>query len=77
MSESDTKTPQLMRLRPDFEAYTGLSYSTVYDLAARGELEMVKVGRATFIRMASYEDYIERNRFIPNRKIRGGKDEAA
>ncbi len=39
---------------------TGISRSTLYELIADGEIEVVKVGRSTFIRYASLKRLFEK-----------------
>ena len=40
---------------------TGISRSTLYELIADGEIDVVKVGRSTFIRYESLKRLFERN----------------
>ena len=40
---------------------TGISRSTLYELIADGEIDVVKVGRSTFIRYASLKRLFERS----------------
>ncbi len=64
--EFDAIEPDLMKLAR-FSESTGIALSTVYDLLARDELEAVKIGRATFIRMESYARMLDRQRWKPKR----------
>ncbi len=59
--------PDLMRL-PRFVTETGIPRSTVYDLIHRGEIDAIKIGRATFIQMESYARFLDRQRWKPNRR---------
>ncbi|WP_170794259.1 MULTISPECIES: helix-turn-helix domain-containing protein [unclassified Ruegeria] len=70
--EFDAIEPDLMKLAK-FSASTGIPPSTVYDLLARDELEAVKIGRATFIRMESYARMLDRQRWKPKRAAAASK----
>jgi hypothetical protein len=41
-------------------AFTGASRNTLYRLAARGEITLIKVGRATLLDVASWREFIAR-----------------
>ena len=41
-------------------ALLGVGRTTAYELIARGELEVVHIGRSTRVPVASVEDYVER-----------------
>jgi excisionase family DNA binding protein len=41
----------------------GISRTKAYELAASGEVEAARIGRAVRIKRASLEAYIERNRY--------------
>ncbi len=59
--------PALLRL-PRFVAETGIPRSTTYDLIHRGEIDAIKIGRATFIVMETYSRFLDRKRWKPNRR---------
>ncbi len=47
---------------PEACAGLGVGRSTLYELAARGEIEIVRVGRRALVPVASIESYVERLR---------------
>ncbi len=57
--------PQTMKLRPDFVSFSGWAASTVYDRAAAGEIRLIKVGRATYVDLNSFEKFLANNQFTP------------
>ena len=59
---TETETPQLRRrLYPIPEASQqlgGISRTTVYELAKRGEIQLVKIGARSFVTHESLETYL-------------------
>ena len=51
--------------------YLSCTRQTIYNLIKRGELSYTKVGKLTFIKKKSLEDYIEKNTF---NKVENGWD---
>lgn len=63
-----SERPVLVRVARAVEML-GLSKPSVYDLIHRGELRIVKYGRATRVVVASIDEYVERH-------AEGGRDDA-
>lgn len=51
---------QLLVTVREAAALLGVGRTTAYELIARGELDVVHIGRATRVPVASLEDYVER-----------------
>jgi len=46
---------------PDAQAYLGgISRTTLYELAKRRDLKVVRIGRRAFVTRASLDEYVER-----------------
>ena len=62
--------PRLMRIQPDFLQYSGIkSPTSVYNMALRGELRLIKQGRFTYVDLESYEELLKKNVFMPDREL--------
>lgn len=55
------KSPQALLTARGVEERTNLPKSTVYELAARGELPCLRIGRAVRFPLRAIEEWIERN----------------
>lgn len=54
------ETPKLDSI-PDAQAYLGgISRTTLYELAKRGDLAVVNIGRRAFVTRASLDHYVDR-----------------
>lgn len=71
---SPLRTEPLTVSLQDAPAFTGLSRSTLYRLAAGGDIALIKVGRCTLLDVASWKRYLARQ---PNAVIRGDRPRAA
>lgn len=61
MNETPILQPITVRIREACRM-TGISRSKLYELIAAGEIETVKVGRATLVPVAGLSGFIERQR---------------
>ena len=52
--------PQLLVNVREAAALLGVGRTTAYELIARGDLEVVHIGRSARVPVASIEDYVER-----------------
>ncbi len=59
MASTETDDRLLLRL-PEVAARLGLGRSTVYELIQRGELPIIRVGRAVRVPVASLRRWVER-----------------
>lgn len=57
---ADTNAPVISVKIPEAVRITGISRSRLYELIKKGDLEIVKIGRATLIKTDSLRDLIER-----------------
>lgn len=60
--EEATTVPRWLLPIPEACAGLGIGRSTVYELHAAGELEIVRVGRRALVPVDSIESYVERLR---------------
>ena len=75
MTKSTDIKPRLMRIQPDFLKYSGIKSATsVYNMALRGDLLLIKQGRFTYVDLESYEEMLARNVFMPDREMPLRKD---
>ena len=71
MSNTSIRKPgqKYMPVKPDFLEYTGLkSPNTPYEMATRGEVRLVKIGRRTCVDLEHFDACMAEADFIPNRK---------
>ena len=52
---------------PQALSMIGLGRSMFYELVGAGEIETIKVGKATLVLVSSLNDFIERRRIHPHR----------
>jgi excisionase family DNA binding protein len=58
------KSPQALLTARELEERTNLPKSTAYELAAKGELPCLRIGRAVRFPLRAVEEWIERNTVI-------------
>jgi hypothetical protein len=56
----------------DFLRLSGMGRNQFYNLCAEGEIETVPIGRRRFVLMASYYDFLQRQRLIADQPIQTG-----
>lgn len=58
----ETTTPRWLLPIPDACVGLGVGRSTLYEMAARGDVQIVRVGRRALVPVASIEAYVQRLR---------------
>lgn len=56
-----TRTPQLIGAKPCSREY-GFKYTSLRDIAHRGEIPVIRVGRAWYFDRGDVEDWIAKNK---------------